>query len=222
MNTLSPIRGVIFDMDGLMLDSERVYQITMQSAGREMGYTIAPEVFIKTIGVRSVDSRRIWGEVIGDHNVDTFYETWRRHAVIHIEANPIQRKPGLTELLAFLRDRNIPRTVATSTRRASATVRLQIAGLASEFPHIVCGDEIPHGKPAPDIFLAAAKLLNLPPSSCLVLEDSEPGIRGAKAAGCVTIMVPDLLQPSEEVRALANYVYPSLHDVLAHIQVSIS
>ena len=218
MNNGRKIRGVIFDMDGLMLDSEVVYQASMQLAGKEFGIPIGPKDFARTIGIRSADSRKIVAEIVGAERVDDFFAAWRRHEAVYLAANPIQRKPGLDELLAFLRQRNIPRAVATSTRRVRAMARMETTGLAGEFVHVVCGDEVAEGKPAPDIFLAAAKLIGVPATECVVLEDSEAGVRGAKAAGCVAIMVPDLKQPSAEVRGLADAVVGDLGEAMRMVR----
>jgi HAD superfamily hydrolase (TIGR01509 family) len=209
------IRGVIFDMDGLMLDSEVVYQVSMERAGEEFGVPAGIEVFKRTIGIRSSDTRKIVEELVGVSRTDDFLLAWRKHEAVYLESNPIRRKPGLDELLAFLRQRKVPKAVATSTRRIRAIPRLESTGLGGEFEHIVCGDEIANGKPAPDIFLAAAKLLGLPAGECVVLEDSEAGVRGAKAAGSVAVMVPDLIQPSLEIRQLADAVYKTLHEATA-------
>ena len=126
--------------------------------------------------------------------------------------NGIPIKPGLAELVAFLKEKSIKYAVATSTARKLTIPKLQLTGLLSTFKIIVAGDEIENGKPAPDIFMAAAKALSIAPEKCVVLEDSSYGIRAAHAAKMIPIMVPDLAQPTNEIRLLTHSVVPSLHE----------
>ncbi|MBV8470365.1 MAG: HAD family hydrolase, partial [Burkholderiaceae bacterium] len=126
-------------------------------------------------------------------------------------------KPGLRELLDWLDAHAIPRAVATSTRRSRALAKLERAGLWPRIQALVGGDEIARGKPAPDIFLRAAELLGVSTPSCIVLEDSEPGITAALAAGMTPIMVPDLHAPSPSLLARNVLVLSSLHEVVAQL-----
>ena len=126
-------------------------------------------------------------------------------------------KPGLIELMAWLEAENLCKAVATSTRRSRAESKLVHAGLFERFAALVGGDEIAHGKPAPDIFIEAATRLGIDAADCVVLEDSEPGVRGALAAGMTPIMVPDLHPPSAALSAMRPLVLPTLHDVRAHL-----
>jgi HAD superfamily hydrolase (TIGR01509 family) len=127
-----------------------------------------------------------------------------------LEAEGVPRKPGLVELLELLRARDVPRAVATSTAGRLARHKLEQAGVGGYFEVIVGGDEVAHGKPAPDIFLAAADRLRQQPTRCAVLEDSGPGIRAAYDAGMVPILIPDGRPPAEETRRLAAFVVESL------------
>ena len=127
-------------------------------------------------------------------------------------------KRGLVEFLDFLEAKAIPKAVATSTVTASARDALSRAGVLSLFEIIVGGDAIQHGKPAPDIFLEAAAQLGAEPSDCVVLEDSEPGIRAACAAGMTPILIPDLREPTQEMRQLAHTVVPSLLEAIAVVE----
>ena len=129
----------------------------------------------------------------------------------------IALKPGLLDLLEWLEAEGIPKAVATSTRRDRALAKLELTSLAPRFVALVGGDEVARGKPAPDIFLAAAQRLGEPAPRCLVLEDSEPGVRAALAAGMTPIMVPDLHAPSADLAALTPLVLASLAEVAAHL-----
>ena len=120
-------------------------------------------------------------------------------------------------MLDWLEGRAIPRAVATSTRRERAHSALERTALLPRFQALVGGDEVAFGKPAPDIYFEAARRLGANTASCVVLEDSEPGVRAALAAGMMPIMVPDLIPPSAELVALDLVVLPTLHDVLAHL-----
>jgi HAD superfamily hydrolase (TIGR01509 family) len=134
-----------------------------------------------------------------------------------VEREGITFMPGLLELLAWLEGEAIPKAVATSTRRSRARTKLESTGVLARFAVLVGGDEIAHGKPAPDIFLEAAARLDVTPTRCMVLEDSEPGMRGALAAGMTPVMVPDLLPPSASLLAIEPLVVATLHDVRAHL-----
>ena len=213
------VNAVIFDMDGLMLDTERIAQEAWQQAGAEWGYDIPDEVYLQAIGRTAADTADIMIAAYGsDFPFDAMYA--RKQALLHkvIEQGNVPTKPGLFELLDWLDACGLPKAVATSTARAVAEIKLSTTELQERFPVVVCGDEVEHGKPAPDIFLKAAAGLGIDPSRCLVLEDSESGTRAAHAAGMIPIIVPDLKQPSDEVRGLAYQVVDDLHEVRALIQ----
>jgi HAD superfamily hydrolase (TIGR01509 family) len=126
-------------------------------------------------------------------------------------------KPGVVELIEWLESNAIPRAVATSTRRDRARAKLSQAALLPRFHDVVGGDEVGRGKPAPDIYLEAARRIDARAAQCVALEDSEPGVRAALAAGMLPIMVPDLNAPPAELLAQDLLVFPSLHEVRAHL-----
>ncbi len=208
------ISAVILDADGLMLDSESLSLGCWIVAGREFGYEIRPEDHQRVLGLTVSDSRKVFREIFGaDFPYDAIRARRLKLGEELMEREGMPVKAGLRDLLDFLRARQFPRAVATSTDREFAEKKLRAAGIRPYFEIVVAGDEIRHGKPAPDIFLAAAAKLGIPPANCLVLEDSEPGIRGAHAAGMVPVMVPDLKPPSPEIRRIAYRVLPSLNEV---------
>ncbi len=177
MTSATHIRAVIFDMDGLMLNTEVVARITWKQAFQEFGYEMDEKKYPQIIGRKYTDI----GEILRhQYGADFPYEaiSVRRDQLgeQYFTDHGIDRKPGLLELLDFLDVRNIPKAVASSTIRKRVMRRLTITGVVDRFPVIVCGDEVQNGKPAPDIFLKAAKKLDVPPEHCLVLEDSNPGI----------------------------------------------
>jgi HAD superfamily hydrolase (TIGR01509 family) len=192
--------AVIFDMDGLMLDTERPVIELWQQAARSQGREISVETVLLTIGVNEKTTRGIIRETCGE---DFPYDLIRKelsrlfHELMEMRGIPL--KPGLPVMLDKLEKLNVPFAVATSTRRESALWRLERAGIRERFTILACGDEISRGKPAPDIFLLAAKRLGRPPASCIGFEDSPAGLQALAAAGIPSVFIKDLLEPPAEI-----------------------
>ncbi len=211
-------QAVIFDMDGLMLDTEPLAARAWIDAAQALGVPFDAGVNPRLIGRNFPDCRTIIGEHHGDgYPVDELMRAWHGAYDAIVEREGLAFKAGLLELLAWLEAAAIPKAVATSTRRSRAEIKLTRTGLLPRFATLVGGDEIARGKPAPDIFLEAAARLAVEPAACMVLEDSEPGMRGAIAAGMAAIMVPDLLGPSQSLLATEPLVLATLHEVRAHL-----
>ena len=207
-------KAVIFDMDGLMLDSERVYREIFNRAAADCAVACPDELHERMLGRNSVDTRAILLDEWKDEALlAKFFDRAQHHHELCFTATPPAIKTGLHELLDFLEERNVPKVVATSTRRSHAIDRLENSGLLRRFKTITTGDQVERGKPAPDIFLMAAGTIGIQPSDCVVLEDSEAGVTGAHAAGMTPIMVPDMKQPCDAVRDIAHSVVESLHHV---------
>jgi HAD superfamily hydrolase (TIGR01509 family) len=210
--------AVIFDMDGLMLDTESLAARAWVDAARELGVGFDASINHRLIGRNFPDCRTIIGEHHGaGYPVDDLMGAWHGAYDAIVQREGIAFKPGLPELLDWLDEARIPKAVATSTRRARAQAKLELTGILARFAALVGGDEVARGKPAPDIFVEAARRLGVSPSACMVLEDSEPGMRGALAAGMTPVMVPDLLPPSAALLAAAPLVVATLHEVRAHL-----
>ena len=210
--------AVIFDMDGLMLDTEPLAARAWVDAARDLGVAFDASINHRLIGRNFPDCRTIIGEHHGaGYPVDDLMGAWHGAYDAIVQREGIAFKPGLPELLDWLDEARIPKAVATSTRRARAQAKLELTGILERFAALVGGDEVARGKPAPDIFVEAARRLGVPPSACMVLEDSEPGMRGALAAGMTPVMVPDLLPPSPALLATAPLVVATLHEVRAHL-----
>ena len=208
------IHGVIFDMDGLLLDSERVALATVAAAAAEMGFEWPPELGLAMVGLNSKDGPAVIRRHLGDdYPVEALYASFGRLYELAIDEGRIPLKGGVTELFDVLDTLALGRVVATSTRRSRAEPKLAAVGLLNRVHGMVCGDEVARGKPAPDIFIAAAGRLGVAPANCLVLEDSNAGVRGALAAGARVVMVPDLLQPADDVLAAGVPRAASLHDL---------
>jgi len=204
------LTAVIFDMDGLMLDSERIYRQIFNRAAADCDFEFPATLHETLLGRTVVDMKRIVRGILkNDDLFDRFMDRNRHHHdLCFAEAPPIKR--GLHELLDYLDARKIPKVVATSTPRIAALKRLTKCGLLSRFASVSCGDEVANGKPAPDLFLLAASRIPAKPDQCVVLEDSEAGVTGAHAAGMTVCMVPDMKQPTDDIRARAHGVYESL------------
>ena len=205
--------AIIFDMDGLLFDTETLYQEAILLAAAEGGHEIAVDVFNRTVGLPWAESRALLLSHFGEaFRVDEFQATWVRHFWVIAETR-LALKPGALELLDTLDQFRLPRAIATSSSRRTVERHLTAHNLVGRFEQIVGHGDYERGKPAPDPFLKAAERLGVEPRLCLALEDSHNGIRSASSAGMMTVMVPDLLEPTDEIRALSIFVARDLHDV---------
>lgn len=213
--------AVVFDMDGVLFDTEALWQEGLLSAAAEAGYVIPDEVYNQSIGVRRSQCRGLFQSHFGeDFPFDDFHGTWRRHFWMVAESRPAM-KPGVPELLDLLDEARLPRAIATSSSRPTVDRHLAAHGLAGRFGETVCGGDYENGKPAPDPFLTAAERLGVEPRLCLALEDSHIGVRSAAAAGMMTVMAPDLMAPTEEISALCVLVVRDLHEVRDLVRASL-
>lgn len=212
---MEEIKGIIFDMDGLMLNTERLSQIAWRMGGRDLGYDLPDVVCHAMIGLSSGDHKRIFDDYFGQgFPLETLSERSQVHYFRFLREK-LTTQPGLLELLDRLESLGLPKAVATSTKREWAVKKLEQVGIRDRFDPLVTGDAVERGKPAPDIFLRAAELLGIEPVHCLVLEDSYNGVRAGAAAGMRVIMIPDILTPDEEIRRLCWRVHDSLEEVTA-------
>ena len=213
--TPARINAVIFDMDGLMFDTERIAQQAWQQAAREYGYEFPVETYAGIIGLTMPDVQEYVHQVFGsDFPFQEVYLLKQAYVDIYITNHGIPVKAGLRDLMDCVEKIPLPIALASSSTREVVLRNLHAAGLDRDrFAAIVAGDEITNGKPAPDIFLAASDRLSIPPSGCLVLEDSNIGIQAAHAAGMLPVMVPDMKPPTAETAALAFCILTDLHAV---------
>lgn len=213
----SKTAAVIFDMDGIIFDTERLYIESWKAVAQEYDLNNVTDMAYRIIGVNDIMSRKVFTDYYqGTRDYDQCRK--RVSEVFHSRYDgKIPVKPGVHEILAFLRERNLPVALASSTRIETVQRELKEAGLYQAFDHIIGGDMIKQSKPAPDIFLAAAEKLQEAPENCYVLEDSHNGIRAAAAAGMHPIMVPDLLEVTEEMQELAETVCPTLYEAIDYL-----
>lgn len=211
--------AAIFDMDGLLLDSERPVRDAWLLAARETGLALSEAAYLTVVGTNEADSKAGLCDLLGD---ERSYELVRARADVLVREHEARAgyaaKAGAGELLSLLGARGIACGVASSTRRAELRRRLDAAGLAGYFHSVSGGDEVARGKPNPDLFLLAADRLGVSADACLVFEDSEAGATGALAAGMSVVMIPDLKRPGAVTQAACIGVLRSLVDALPHCE----
>lgn len=211
-------RAVVFDMDGLLLNTEVLARRALRLAGAELGVDLSESLCEQMIGVPVDGCRQLLLERYGDGFApDLVFAASARHLRAQIAAGHMKLMPGVRELLAHLRQAGVPNAVATSSSREKALHHLEAAGLLGAFDTVVCRDDVAHGKPAPDLYLEAARRLGLPSRQCLALEDSYNGVRAAHAAAMPVVMVPDLLRPTSEMRRMCLAIMRDLHAVMARL-----
>lgn len=210
-----PPRAVVFDMDGLLFDTETLYREAMIATALQLGVEMSDATFLRMIGLPADASRTLLIEHYGPtFDVERF---WMESAAIFRTAGHGRQylKAGAVELLDRLDELDLPRAIATSSGHASVERHLREHGLTGRFHHVVASGDYMRGKPNPDPYLTAAERLGIAPQECLALEDSHNGVRSAASAGMMTIMVPDLLEATEEMRGLCVGLARDLSEVRA-------
>ncbi len=215
MSALNPFAAVVFDMDGTLLDTELVFKQIVWDVSRDLGVAMTDEVHLGMVGASHEVANQLLVEAYGVSFPYELFDAECRRIMTGRLAQSVPVKAGVPELLAELKQRRIPMAVATSSRAPHALGHLGTAGLLDLFQAIVTRDDVVNPKPHPEPYLLAARHLGVKPADCLAIEDSHSGVRAAACAGMQTIMVPDLVQPTDEVRALCHAVMGSLHEVRA-------
>ena len=213
MTLRTPVDAVILDMDGTLHDTEWVYHLALKRAVTAVGFEVSDGFCHSLIGIPGRECDEMLREHLGPDfpfpECDRLYAEHREALLVE----GIRLKPGALELLDFLALRDLPAAVATSASRLAAELHLGRSGLRARLPIVVTRDDVARGKPHPDLFLRAAAAIGVAPEHCLAVEDSFNGIRAAHAAGMMPVMVPDLLTPTPDIRALCVEIVVDLHAV---------
>ena len=213
------IDGVIFDMDGTMFDTERMWATFWEPALAALGLPYREGLAESARGTAGVTTRNVVRQFYGpDCDAEAIVDSLHRVADEVFFSAPVPKKPGLDALLAWLKARHIPMAVASSSREAMIRHNLDVWGLTQDFTAIVSGQHVAHSKPDPEIFLLTARKLGVEPARCLVLEDSYNGVRAGAAGGFVTVMVPDLVPADDEMKQLYTMECASLEEVLEKLK----
>jgi HAD superfamily hydrolase (TIGR01509 family) len=213
------INAILLDMDGTLLDTEKVYLDSTIATLGTLGYTDGVEALCHSmIGIPGPVCDRMFLDHFGaDFPVEQFDLTYADHCAELLRLG-LPMKPGVVALLDALDAVRLPKAIVTSSARSTADKHLGLAGIGHRFDAIVTRDDVHHCKPSPEPYLLAAKRLGVRPDTCVAIEDSDPGVAAAHAAGAITLMVPDIVPPTDETRARCTTVLPDLYaaiDLLA-------
>lgn len=213
------IKGVLFDMDGVVLDTEKLYTRFWREAALALGYPMTVE---QAMGMRSLNSEA------GQAKLESYFGPGISRAALrdkrielmneYVQTHGVEPKPGIYELLDYLQKAGIPRAITTSSPMRRVHRYLDPLGLTERFDRLCSGHDVPHGKPEPDIYLYGARSIGVEPEECIAVEDSYAGIISAHRAGCCTVMVPDLDEPTEEMQMLLHARCDSLADLIGLIE----
>lgn len=206
-------QGAIFDMDGLLFDTERLYRDSWIFLAESFGQVPNPAFPKAVSGSSGAHMREIIHEYYPEVDAFAFQAQCYQRVAEQLEV-AVPEKPGLHEILEGLHARGVKIAVASSSSVEGIEHNLRMAGIRDYFDAVVSASQVKNGKPAPDIFLYAAQQLGLKPEDCYVFEDSMNGIRAGAAAGCTTVMVPDLTAPTEDIRSICDAICSSLKEAL--------
>jgi HAD superfamily hydrolase (TIGR01509 family) len=209
-------------MDGLLLDTEPLYRDAIIAACAALGHEMTAERHLQMVGAPWDLNRRQLKSWFGeDFPAEAFHADYCRR-YHRLAARGVRTRPGAMELVEWLGRAGAPMAVATSSGRDGATDHLTRAGLLDRFAAVVTRDDVTRGKPDPEVYLRAAEQLGVAPTDCLALEDSHNGVRAASAAGMMTVMAPDLLEPTPDIAALCVCVVRDLHAVIGLVKVALA
>lgn len=213
MSSSTDVGGVVFDLDGLLLDTEAMYWESFEKASRLFELDFPKEFYIELIGGPEKRTHALLKQRFGtDFDLEQFESSWRQQFGQIVDDGRIASKPGVAETLASLTDNGVPIAVATSSHRELVEKTMQAASIRSFFQHVVCGDEVENGKPAPDIYLAACRRIDQLPEHCLAFEDSDVGLRAAVTAGLKCVLIPDMKPATQHSLSLAYTTFESMHE----------
>jgi len=209
------IKAVVFDMDGILFDTEKLTVEGWKQASKELGCSDITDIIGKIMGLKTTVQKEYFNQTFGESfPYDEFIRLGRKYSDAHIAKHGVPLKPGVYELLDYLKNNHYQIAAATSTSRVCVMAYFKSAKITEYFEQIICGDMVEKSKPDPDIYLKAADALKIAPEYCMALEDSPNGLTSAYRAGMKTVMVPDLVQPTPELQTMLFACVPSLNEVI--------
>jgi len=207
------LRAVIFDMDGTLIDTERIGAASWVHAGEETGLVVSEDVKQNMVGRNMVDISAMTQAAFPEEDVSYLLERANFHYHRLVTEQPPPIKTGALELLEWLQERNVPMAVATSSQLHQAHDKLSRTKLRHFFSYIIAGDQIDRGKPDPEIFERAAEGMGIPVRNCAIVEDSAPGIEAAQRSGALALWVPEFFPVDAGVALFADHIFEDLHQV---------
>ena len=211
----TPIRGILFDMDGVVIDSERLFTRFWMASAADLGFPMTRD---QALQLRSLRREQGIEKMHAFFGPTANFDEIRAHRIelmeAHIALYGVDEKPGIRELLAFLKENGIPCAITSSSALPVIRERLGRLGILEDFTALCSGKDVPNGKPFPDIYLAGAAAIGVAPENCLAIEDSPTGLESAWRAGCMGVFVPDQDQPDEVTLSRAFAKADSLTDVM--------
>ena len=208
------MKTVIFDMDGLMFDTEMVFSLAWDYAGEKLGIGKVGYMNLRFLGLKDAYDERIWKAEVGEKfNAEELKKYTKEFIKNYCENNRVPVKKGLYMLLNYLKVNDYKLAVCSSSSFNSVIHHLKSADVYNYFDIIVSGDMVSKAKPDPEIYLKACEMLNVDPKDCYALEDSKNGLLSAHNAGCTPIMVPDLIEPDEEIKSFVSLIFKDLDEV---------
>lgn len=207
------IKGLIFDMDGLILDTEKLYNIFWKAACKDFGYCLTDSAALSLRSLSGENAKKRFYDLFGE-GFD--YNAVRAHRIElmddYIEKNGVEIKPGAKEFLSYAKQKGYKISTATTSPFSRTKNVLKLSGLDIYFDELVCGDMVSHSKPAPDIYILAAKKLRFDVSECLGFEDSPNGVNSIINAGMKAVMIPDLSEPDDDIKKKLFAIRKNLFD----------
>lgn len=216
---IKDIEAVIFDMDGVIYDTEAFYLKHWIQVFEEYGYKMTKEIYIKAMGRGRKKVKEYFKSIFGDDlPIDEMYIKKDKLLFDAIRNKEVPLKPGALEFLSYLKNNNIKTALATSAKRERLDIQLEDSPIVQYFDAIVCGDDVVNSKPDPEIFLKAAKKIGANPEKCIVIEDSEAGIKAAHDGEMIAFHVEDLKEADDSIKENANMLFKNLKEIQDYLE----